>query len=79
VRIQITDSGPGIRKEHLERIFEPNFTTRQGSAQFGLGIGLPICRDIVNRHGGDMDVDSEPGRTRFTVVLPVRQESEPAG
>lgn len=71
VRVRITDNGPGIEEENLERIFDVNFTTRQGRVDFGLGIGLPICRDIVNRHGGTLDVASRPGETCFTVVLPV--------
>lgn len=72
VGVRILDSGPGIPPEDLERIFDLNFTTRQGSADFGLGIGLPLCREIVTRHQGTLTVDSEPGRTCFTVTLPLR-------
>jgi signal transduction histidine kinase len=71
VAVHIIDSGPGISPEDIEQIFDLNFTTRQGPADFGLGLGLPISRDIVARHGGAIAVDSKPGRTCFTVTLPV--------
>ena len=76
VRVRVTDNGPGIPEENRPRIFDVNFTTRQGEADFGLGLGLPICRDIVQRHGGELSVESEPGRTCFTIILPVRQDRE---
>jgi two-component system cell cycle sensor histidine kinase/response regulator CckA len=69
VRIAVGDTGRGIEKEHLPRLFELFFTTR-ASGQ-GSGLGLSICRDIVQGHGGRIEVESEPGRgSRFTVVLP---------
>ncbi len=71
VRVEITDSGPGIAEEHMDRIFEMDFTTKQGRVDFGLGLGLRIALDIVTRHGGKIDVDSEPGRTCFAVTLPI--------
>jgi signal transduction histidine kinase len=71
VRVRVTDSGPGIAPENLEKIFDLNFTTRTGAAQFGLGMGLAICREIVARHGGSITVESAPGRTCFTVTLPL--------
>jgi len=67
-RVAITDTGPGIPAEARERIFEPFFTTK--AAGEGSGLGLSICRDIVVRHQGMLAVTSEPGRTRFEVVLP---------
>jgi len=72
VRVRVIDNGPGIAPENLERIFDINFTTRKGQADFGLGIGLPICRDVICRHQGKLSVESRPGRTCFTVLLPVR-------
>lgn len=77
VQVRVIDDGPGIPRENQERIFEVNFTTRQGRVDFGLGIGLPICRDIVNRHRGDISVDSEPGHTCFTVTLPIHPNELP--
>jgi len=70
VAVAITDNGHGIAPENLERIFEPAFTTKSGRIEFGLGLGLQIVKDIVVRHRGSISVESEPGRTCFTVALP---------
>ena len=70
VRVRVIDSGPGIPPDALERIFDLRFTTKDGRVEFGLGMGLPICQQIVSRHGGHMDVQSRPGETCVTVVLP---------
>lgn len=78
VRVRITDNGPGIPSEHLERVFDPRFTTKGGRVKFGLGMGLSICRQIVNRHHGELSIESTPGRTRVTVVLPVDHPPESA-
>ncbi len=68
VVVRITDSGPGIPPHVLPRIFEPFFTTKaQGE---GTGLGLDICRKIVQKHGGTIGVETEPGRTCFIVRLP---------
>jgi len=68
VAITITDNGPGIAPEHLKHIFEPFYTTRNQ----GTGLGLSITYGIVNKLGGDIDVDSTPGKgTSFTVTLPI--------
>ncbi|MCP4594748.1 MAG: cyclic nucleotide-binding domain-containing protein [bacterium] len=77
VRVRITDSGGGVPPEHLERVFELNFTTKAGQASFGLGMGLAICRQIVTRHGGTIEMESQPGRTCVAVVLPVRSMRMP--
>jgi signal transduction histidine kinase len=69
VQVAIQDSGPGIPADVLPRIFEPFFTTK-GKGE-GTGLGLSICMRIVEKHGGTMRVESEPGRTRFTIRLPV--------
>jgi len=69
VRIEITDQGAGIPPENLAKIFDPFFTTKD--VDKGTGLGLAISHGIVERHGGRIEVVSEPGRgSRFAVVLP---------
>ena len=58
VVVSITDSGPGMTEAQLARVFEPFFTTKET----GTGLGLPICRQIMTRHGGDIRLDSALGR-----------------
>ncbi|MEI7705416.1 MAG: ATP-binding protein [Deltaproteobacteria bacterium] len=68
--LEVSDDGPGIPPDVLERIFEPFFTTR--SPGTGTGLGLPICNAIVTTHGGTFTVESETGKgTTFRVELPV--------
>jgi signal transduction histidine kinase len=69
VQVSIQDSGPGIPADVLPHIFDPFFTTK-GKGE-GTGLGLSICARIIEKHGGTMHVESEPGRTRFTMRLPV--------
>jgi signal transduction histidine kinase len=72
VWIRITDSGSGIPEKFLNKIFQPNFTTKTASGSFGLGLGLAITNDIVNKHDGKIDVsNSEKGGASFTVYLPI--------
>jgi len=67
--VEITDTGAGMTPEVLSHLFEPFFTTK--SAGVGTGIGLTICRSIVNAHGGRIEVESQPGRgSSFRVTLP---------
>ena len=73
VRVEIADTGPGVPPEIESRIFEPRFTTKDGRVQFGLGLGLSISRQIVEEHHGTIGVESRPGHTVFTVVLPTEQ------
>ena len=71
VIVEIKDNGPGIPENVRLRIFEPFFTTKPPGQ--GTGLGLHISHDIiVNRHHGQLLVESKPGETRFKVVLPVR-------
>ena len=70
VRVFILDTGPGIPPEVLPRILEPFFTTKPAGE--GTGLGLDIALRIVEQHGGQLEVQSEPGRTEFAVWLPVR-------
>jgi signal transduction histidine kinase len=73
--VEIADTGPGVPDEVRSRIFEPFFTTKPIGK--GTGLGLDIAwRIVVGRHRGDIRLESEPGATRFQVVLPVR-EPEP--
>jgi two-component system sensor histidine kinase HydH len=74
VRIQVADTGTGIRKEDLPRVFDPYFTTKSS----GTGLGLAIVFRIVEAHGGEVLVESEPGQgTTVTVLLPAMQEETP--
>jgi PAS domain S-box-containing protein len=67
VRVDVEDSGPGIAEGDLQRLFQPFFTTRAE----GMGMGLSICRSIVESHGGKIRAYSEPGRgTTMSFVLP---------
>jgi signal transduction histidine kinase len=71
VEVRIKDSGVGIPSDKLSRIFDPGFTTK--GAPLGTGLGLSIVYQIVEGHGGEISVESEPGAgTEFTVRLPVR-------
>jgi len=63
--IQVKDSGPGISEKDLDKIFEPMFTTKST----GTGLGLVICKSIVEQHGGTISVSNKP--TTFTITLPL--------
>jgi signal transduction histidine kinase len=73
VVVTVGDNGSGIKPENLSRIFEPFFTTK--SAVEGTGLGLPVSYGIVRAHGGIIEVQSEPGRTVFSVKLPLERSS----
>ena len=64
----VADDGPGIPDDVLPRIFEPFFTTK--TAGSGTGLGLAVTREIVSRHGGRIDVETDARGTRFRVTLP---------
>ena len=69
----VEDQGVGIPKEHQARVFERFESQSQGSKHRGAGLGLSVVKSLVDLHGGDMELDSEPGRgTRVTVRFPER-------
>ncbi|HLM04176.1 MAG TPA: ATP-binding protein [Blastococcus sp.] len=75
--VEIGDTGPGIPAELRQRVFEPFFTTKP--VGHGTGLGLDVSwRIVVKRHGGDLRVTSRPGDTRFQILLPLTEHTEPA-
>jgi signal transduction histidine kinase len=72
LRIAVSDTGRGITPDDLEHIFKPFFTTRHT----GTGLGLSITRDIVERHGGRLEVQSQVDHgSTFTLLLPAADQS----
>ncbi|MFO7713410.1 PAS domain S-box protein [Desulfosarcina sp.] len=75
VHITITDNGVGIKKEHLDLIFETFFTTKTDSVK-GVGLGLSVCYGFIKDHGGDIKVESRLGEgTTFSISLPVYRKN----
>jgi PAS domain S-box-containing protein len=78
VKIEIIDTGVGIEPQHLARLFDPFFTTKPVGQ--GTGLGLFICKRIVNEHRGELQVESQPGAgSTFRVVLPAAEQTQPHG
>jgi len=73
VLVEIGDTGPGVPPELRQRIFEPFFTTKPVGEGTGLGLDISY-RIVVNRHGGDIRLVSQPGDTRFQVRLPITEQ-----
>ncbi|KIL41284.1 hypothetical protein SD70_08555 [Gordoniibacillus kamchatkensis] len=70
--VRFKDSGPGIRKEDLRRVLEPFFTTK---AKMNFGLGLAYCYKVMQGHGGDLEIESEPGQgTAVYLRFPKRKE-----
>lgn len=69
--VKIQDNGPGISKNILSKIFEPKFTTKMSGQIVGLGLGLAIVRKIIHSYNGQIFVESQPGKTIFTIQIPV--------
>jgi signal transduction histidine kinase len=68
VEIGIRDTGPGMSEDIKSKVFEPFFSTKEE----GIGLGLPIAQRIVEEHGGEIRVESNPGEgTIFTILLPL--------
>jgi signal transduction histidine kinase len=75
ISISISDTGIGIAPENINRIFDPFFTTK--GVGHGTGLGLSVSYGIIQRHNGDINVVSAPGRgTTFTITLPKTAVSE---
>ena len=73
--LTVADTGKGIAKEHMTRIFEAFFTTKEKGK--GTGLGLSVVKGVIDEHGGSIAVESEPGRgTTFTIHLPLFTTSE---
>jgi signal transduction histidine kinase len=72
IAIEVEDSGPGISKENLNKVFEPLFTTKEN----GTGLGLASCKNIIERHDGTISVRNNP--TTFTIRIP-KQASRSSG
>jgi PAS domain S-box-containing protein len=75
VLMKVTDTGCGIKKEHLDQIFEPFFSTKPVGK--GTGLGLSVSYGIVQQHGGTLEVESQVGKgTTFTLALPICDEGQ---
>ena len=75
VMLQVTDTGVGIKREHLKNVFEPFWSTKGVSA--GTGMGLAVSHGIISRHGGTISVESQERKnTTFTVTLPLAEQPE---
>lgn len=72
IHVAITDNGPGIPENVISKIFDPFFTTKDVGE--GTGLGLGICRQIVNKHQGNIHVQSRSGETTFDISIPVKQD-----
>jgi two-component system sensor kinase FixL len=71
VLVEVQDSGTGIPPEQLESVFDPFITSKPE----GLGMGLSICRSIIERHGGTISAANNPDRgATFSITLPVSRD-----
>ena len=66
LRLQVEDDGPGIAREHLSKLFEPLFTTRAR----GVGLGLALCRSVIEKHGGTIVASNGSKGALFSILLP---------
>ena len=74
IYVKITDTGPGIAAEHLGRIFDPFYTTKEK----GTGLGLSLSYGLIKEHGGEITVTNTPGEgATFTIVLPILDDAFP--
>lgn len=78
VEMRVEDTGPGIPPEELPHVFDRFYRGSQGQTQGGSGLGLAIVKGIVEAHGGQVRVESQPGNGAcFTIGLPVRRVEGP--
>lgn len=77
VELVVSDSGQGIPPEHVSKIFDPFFTTKEVGR--GTGLGLSLSYGMVRAHRGEIDVETRPGRTVFTVRLPAAESAAGTG
>jgi signal transduction histidine kinase len=74
IKIEVLDNGPGIPPEHMERVMQPfqRLETSRNRETGGVGLGLPIARDITRAHGGDLTLANRPeGGARIILILPI--------
>jgi PAS domain S-box-containing protein len=78
VAVSVKDTGIGIPKENMDKVFEPFFSTKPVGK--GTGLGLSLCFGIIEAHGGRLEIESEPGKgTEAKVILPIRESVEEKG
>ena len=78
VKIDISDTGVGIKEEHIKKIFDSFFTTKDTIK--GVGLGLSVCYGFIKDHGGDIEVKSKVNEgTTFSIIFPVQKESTEDG
>lgn len=75
IEVKVIDNGPGIPSEIQKKIFDPFFTTKNHGE--GTGMGLGITKSIIEKHKGNIYIESEPGRTCFSVQLPIIEFIDP--
>ena len=77
VKISISDQGIGIPAENLDKVFDPYFSTKQRGTQKGMGLGLSICHSIIEKHSGDVMIESKVGvGTTISILLPASAEKK---
>mgnify|MGYP001217616264 FL=1 len=77
VKVSVSDTGQGIPRENLSKIFDPFFSTKTPEDEKRLGLGLALCHAVVNQHGGYITAESEEGQgARFIFYLPARPDAE---
>jgi signal transduction histidine kinase len=74
IEVSVEDDGAGMPEEVRQRIFDPFFTTKPVGQ--GTGLGLDLARRVVRRHRGEIAVESAPGRTHFSVTVPIEKGAE---